>query len=563
MATITVETVEKLNISQVLQALEQERKAEALLDAQSKALGASKKELVKVIRDQERAAKREAAALEVSIKAGDLAAASTGRISAGMASLRSQLLDIGTSLQGGMNPLTILSQQGPQVAEALSTMGAAGVSALAPLAPLAAAVAFAAGSYLIYKTNVEEAAEAQKKAKEEAEESAKIYRQLADATVDASIEAKVLAGDLTEAEAASAKAAIAIGDRFGGALEKAGDKMRDLRAEYKRAQEEGKDTEDATEQERAAFVKLSADLAKAEDEYDKLGNAVTVLTDAQQNNIKTTDEQTRAHQAAKDALKAEKDELKELLFLMGVDEEIAKVNAGLYKVEQEELAKTTAAVAAYTAEMEANGDAREKMILDDIEATTKWKEKRIAAQKSILESAESTVGSLSDIWGSLYEQQAEAAKDGTHAQKMAALETWRTQQTMAAAEAGINTILAISQALAAAPFPANVPLVAAATASGVAQEVAIASQPPPSFDDAALPPISGAAEGRRTLNVHQQDYVAAAKDPLNLMRNAERATAGAPGMRPPSTARALAAGNVGLMLTQQLYLTVRGQRRAG
>lgn len=81
------------------------------------------------------------------VGAAGKAETSTRAVGAAMGNLRSQLIDVGVGLQGGQNPLTILSQQGPQIAEALSSAkGAAAAAAgaigslLQVLAPLALAL---------------------------------------------------------------------------------------------------------------------------------------------------------------------------------------------------------------------------------------------------------------------------------------------------------------------------------------------------------------------------------------------------------------------------------------
>lgn len=81
------------------------------------------------------------------VGAAGKAETSTKAVGAAMGNLRSQLIDVGVGLQGGQNPLTILNQQGPQIAEALlSAKGAAAAAAgaigslLQVLAPLALAL---------------------------------------------------------------------------------------------------------------------------------------------------------------------------------------------------------------------------------------------------------------------------------------------------------------------------------------------------------------------------------------------------------------------------------------
>lgn len=97
------------------------------------------------------------------------AAQSSGALAAATSNLRSQLIDVYVSLQGGQNPFTVLSQQGPQIAEALTSAsgaGAAFASMLGTTATLAGAVAVALGPLLALWY---EYAELQKLATERAE----------------------------------------------------------------------------------------------------------------------------------------------------------------------------------------------------------------------------------------------------------------------------------------------------------------------------------------------------------------------------------------------------------
>lgn len=96
----------------------------------------------------EQRSKQVRTAINASHNAQLLAAQSTGALSAATTNLRSQLIDIYVSLQGGQNPFTVLSQQGPQIAEALAgTTGAAAAfaSMLGTVATGAGIVALALG----------------------------------------------------------------------------------------------------------------------------------------------------------------------------------------------------------------------------------------------------------------------------------------------------------------------------------------------------------------------------------------------------------------------------------
>lgn len=168
----------------------------------------------------------------------------------------------------------------------------------------------------------------------------------------------------------------------------------------------------------------------------------------------------------------------------------------------------------------------QKQRMDDEEAKTKKAEeetkKRIelaqkeakaqaAAQEQVIGAYASMAGSVSQIAGTMAE-----AVGKEH--ERAALAWYGVQKASAMVEAGINTVLAISKANTATPYPPiNAVLMAAAGAMGVAQEVAIAAQPPPSFGDTPGPMQMGSGGAVR---LAAGDYFAAAKDPGELQRQA-------------------------------------------
>ena len=180
--------------------------------------------------------------------------------------------------------------------------------------------------------------------------------------------------------------------------------------------------------------------------------------------------------------------------------------------------------------------------------------KRLEAEQKYLGAVADVTGAASDIFGVYYDSLTADTDSMTAEQKRTALKVWKTQQTLAIAEIGVNTIKGVSEALASAPPPLNLVPAAVAAAQGAAQLAAASSSPAPTFDDAALPPVRGG--GRRTIAFHEDDYIAAAKDPIDLKRHAERVTSGR--TSEPSTARRLAQINTGWLLTDQLMLTTRG-----
>lgn len=146
-----------------------------------------------------------------------------------------------------------------------------------------------------------------------------------------------------------------------------------------------------------------------------------------------------------------------------------------------------------------------------IELAQKEAEAEAAAQEQVVGAYASMAGSVSQIAGTMAE-----AVGKEH--ERAALAWYGVQKASAMVEAGINTVLAISKANTATPYPPiNAVLMAAAGAMGVAQEVAIAAQPPPSFGDTPGPMQMGSGGAVR---LAAGDYFAAAKDPGELQRQA-------------------------------------------
>ena len=86
-------------------------------------------EIRKMVSETRTAIKELENAGKASATAGKTAAAGMGQAAAATSNLRSQIFDVGVSLQAGQNPQTVLSQQGPQIAEAMLAAGN-GVQAL-------------------------------------------------------------------------------------------------------------------------------------------------------------------------------------------------------------------------------------------------------------------------------------------------------------------------------------------------------------------------------------------------------------------------------------------------
>ena len=228
-------------------------------------------------------------------------------------------------------------------------------------------------------------------------------------------------------------------------------------------------------------------------------NAINAAQDKQRENIeKTKAAFDKLHDAA---IKGAADEAKkiELAAQAQRDElvaaaraaEIATDSADQRKKIEEELREALRAV----------NEGEVKDLKKTEEEKTKKAKEEAAKRKALMEDEYSNyadlAGGVSDLFEAMSESNVEAAKKGDLAAQKALLRQFYASQAAAEVEAGINTILAVSKASTVAPPPFNAIAMAAALASGVAQEVAIASESPPSFSD--LPPTRlGGVNGRST-----------------------------------------------------------------
>ena len=344
--------------------------------------------------------------------------------------------------------------------------------------------------------------------------------------------------------------------KLGADADKAGAEYAREKAEADRkAAKDAKDAADAkAKAAKAAAAQAKADQAALQAQREREA-FVKHVNDEETKRIgtiqKTTEEFKKLHDAAVKgaADEAQKIELaaqaqRDELVAAARAAEIATDSADQRKKIEEELREALRAVN--------EGEVKDLKKTEE-EKTKKAKEeakKRLDVETSF---AEDLAGNVADTLDAASEKVGES-------NKAAGLALWRTsktigvvQATIAAYKAAAETVAAVAAIPGGAPFaiPAGLAMFASTEAVTVAK---IAATPAPTFDDAALPPVP--AGGRRTISFHEQDYIAAAKDPIDLKRHAERVTSGR--SPDPSTARRLAQINTGWMLNQQLRLTTRG-----
>jgi len=158
--------------------------------------------------------------------------------------------------------------------------------------------------------------------------------------------------------------------------------------------------------------------------------------------------------------------------------------------------------------------------IDDIYASssekrTKEREAELAAEAAFAsQRAQATASATSDLLGTTSSAFAAAAEEQGKTNEGAAMAMFAASKAAAVAQAVVNTALAISSANTLPP-PANFIAMAAAGISGAVALGAIASSPPPSFND--TPGVMSMGQ-RGNVSLASGDYFAAARSPTELQR---------------------------------------------
>jgi hypothetical protein len=149
------------------------------------------------------------------------------------------------------------------------------------------------------------------------------------------------------------------------------------------------------------------------------------------------------------------------------------------------------------------------------EKRTKQREEELAAEAALhAQRTQATASATSDLLGTTSAAFAAAAEEQGKTNKDAAMAMFVASKAAAVAQAVVNTALAISSANTLPP-PANFVAMAAAGVSGAVSLAAIASSPPPSFNDTPGVQMMGQ---RGNVSLASGDYFAAARSPTELQR---------------------------------------------
>lgn len=199
---------------------------ERVLAAQSQAAAAAVAALTREQVESAASARLAAAADKARAEALGVSTHQLGKLAGGMdaagyaaGNLRFQMFDVGQSLAMGMNPMMVLAQQGPQVAQAFTQasqagagMGATIKAALGPLAAagpimlaVAPAVLAAGAAYLYLSAQLEEAEEKATKMAATASIAAEANATWKSGTRDLADEIGLLSGDLDKYDIAGRK----------------------------------------------------------------------------------------------------------------------------------------------------------------------------------------------------------------------------------------------------------------------------------------------------------------------------------------------------------------------
>jgi len=157
------------------------------------------------------------------------------------------------------------------------------------------------------------------------------------------------------------------------------------------------------------------------------------------------------------------------------------------------------------------------------EKRTKQRGEELAAEAAFhAQRTQATASATSDLLGTTSDAFAAAAEEQAKTNKDAAMAMFVASKAAAVAQAVVNTALAISSANTLPP-PANFIAMAAAGVSGAVALGAIASSPPPSFND--TPGVMSMGQ-RGNVSLASGDYFAAARSPTELQRQVGASASG-------------------------------------
>jgi hypothetical protein len=312
---------------------------------------------------------------------------------------------------------------------------------------------------------------------------------------DADEEAKKAAQDAAEAKRKQDEAEAESAKRAAAARERQARRAREAaEAERQAAEAAAKARAEAEEANRAA-------IATAKDYWTSL-DKLRAMAEASAESRLTGEEKVAS--TLKKALKEIEAEQRRAWIAAGdstTKQQLADEAAAAARVEAEQIAADEIA--------KIRNEAREKQKAQeeqDRQQREQDAEKEIALRRQVASEASGLFGTMSEAAGMLAEEQGKTNQE-------AAMQTYKVQKALGITEALINTAVAVSEALTLGP--AAVFAVPAAAAAGAMQVAAIASTPPPSFNDT---PGVQQMSTRGMVSLASGDYFAAAREPGELRR---------------------------------------------
>lgn len=470
------------------------------------------------------------------------------------------------SAAAAMGPQFGALSQGMQKAGGAASALLTSVSAFGGPVGIALGVSLAAATaaWGAHAERVEKNKKAMEDARAEAEKTSATFNQLADDLFEATLQQKVLNGTMTQAEADMQRAAHGINQAYGPALEGAVGKIDELNAAISAQQKiiddagksmnnfggMGSNAGKKIAAAKAEQERLTGELGRAEEAYDRLQSSMNTLTDAQTSNIATTAQQTAARRdntaATKEAAEAER---------LAAEAAAQRTSEAEYNYQvflRDEQAAADARKQAYEDTKWLEEQKREQFAATReagqkaAEEAKRAREEDFNAAQQYLDGISSIAGSANDIVDlvydkrvsateDLYDRYEQALEDGDEAtakslkkqyeaEKEGALKAFKVNKSLAVTSATLSTVVAVAKALEAG-WPAALVTVPAAAAAGAAQIAAAAMQEPPEFDD--TPQVMRAeGSGRSTAEFRGGDFVAAAQTVDGLRNQVDRLEGG-------------------------------------
>lgn len=474
----------------------------------------------------------------------DAATKKAGNMGMAVAGVGQQLSDVASQLATGTNPLTILIQQGPQAATAISMAGFSLTALLPILGPVAVAVGILGAAWYKLSQDVAKAEEAQAKAAKTAQDAAEAGARLNKMQRSAIDAEAVATGKATEKDLQLRDALAAVTAEYGPRIEASRKAIAASEAEAAAALRALQTSSNSTRQLQDAYNTQQAAAASADfhrRELAGLEQQQGSLLQTTTRGILITQEKEKADKGAAKAARDRRDAIKELSDAMQAENDAAQATQrtyqgaidainGVERAQKQAVATESERVEmSYTATLDTiAAEERKAMAVSNSVAATETIQQeaeraRVAARESYNaqlaaldqkrtdevkkqaeeqrkieeQTANARIQLASALFGALQTLIQTSGEHLTDEQKKAAQVMFAIQKAAALAQIALNTILAVSQASTSAPPPYNAIPMGIAAVTGAAQFAAAAASPPPKFHAGTLSAGAGPGAARR------------------------------------------------------------------